>query len=90
MTIDEIRAAHRAEPFRPFKLCLNDGREYTVDIRMCLALDPTGRRVALVLPNDDFALIDVETVQEIKVLHRQPRTNGKRPSRRKKPPKKDR
>ena len=68
MTIDEIREFHRAEPFRPFKLCLSDGREYTVDIRMCLALDPTGRTVALVLPEDDFKIIEVQSIKEIKLL----------------------
>jgi hypothetical protein len=88
MTIDEIRALHRAEPFRPFKLCLSDGREYTVDIRMCLALDPTGRTVALVLPKDDLAIIEVKSIQEIKLLDRAARRNGKRPTQRKNPPKK--
>ncbi len=82
MTIDEIRTLHRAEPFRPFKLCLADGREYTVDIRMCLALSPTGRTVALVLPEDDFAIIEVESIREIKLLGRASR-NGNRAARKK-------
>ena len=30
MTVDQVRRAYRAQPFRPFQLRLADGREYTV------------------------------------------------------------
>ncbi len=45
MDIEAIRAARLADPFRPFNLALDDGRELLVDKACYLTISPTKRFV---------------------------------------------
>ncbi len=45
MTLEQIRAAHRAQPFKPFAIRTGDGREYRVSHPELLAIMPPGRTI---------------------------------------------
>lgn len=52
-TVQAIRAALRATPFRSFVIRLTDGRSYTVPDPRYLFVSPGGRRVLFFRPEDD-------------------------------------
>jgi hypothetical protein len=67
MTIDQLRDAHRANPFRPFTIHLADGRKFTIPHRDFLSHSPTGRTLIVYQPNDAFSIIDLLLVTELEV-----------------------
>ncbi len=46
MNVDEIRKLRLADPFRPFRLLLRDGRDLPVERPSYLAISPKGGNVA--------------------------------------------
>ena len=44
MTIQQLRAAYKATPFRPFTLHMADGRSFPVPHPDFLSMSPTGQR----------------------------------------------
>ena len=66
LTIDDVRKLYWADPFRPFKVCLDDGREVVVSERLHIALDPTGRSIALALPDETIDLVAVQRIADLK------------------------
>ncbi|PWU12152.1 MAG: hypothetical protein C5B50_22010 [Verrucomicrobia bacterium] len=75
MTIDAIRAAVNAEPFRPFRLRLAGGPTIAVLHPDYIALGPRGRTVIIYQPDESWREVDVFHVTEIKPERRkaQPR-----------------
>ncbi len=71
MSIDEIRGAHRARPFRPFWICLADGREIRVPHPEFLAMGDSPRTVIVALPRRGFEIIDVHLITGISFRRRQ-------------------
>jgi hypothetical protein len=67
MTIKQIRAFHGAEPFEPFVIRLDDGREITVQQRELMMTAPSGRSLFVVQPDDSFTIIDVGSVANVKL-----------------------
>lgn len=67
MTIEQLRAAHHAQPFRPFTIHLADGRAFTIPHRDFLSHSPTGRTIIVYHPNDSFSIIDLLLVTELEV-----------------------
>ncbi len=45
MTIERLRAAHRATPFRPFTIHRVDGRLFTIPHQDFLSMSSSGRAV---------------------------------------------
>jgi hypothetical protein len=45
MTIEDIRAAYYVEPFKPFVVCVSDGRKLLVSKRHHITLSPTGESI---------------------------------------------
>ena len=43
MTVQELRRAHRASPFQPYRIRMADGLEYRVPYPDYLSLSPSGR-----------------------------------------------
>lgn len=67
MTILQLREIIQAQPFRPFKLNLADGRTVPVNHPEFIAAHPTGR-TAIVFEDDDvFKIIDVMLITSIEV-----------------------
>jgi len=54
MTIEQLKKAYSAQPFRPFDVHLADGRRIEVPHPEFLAMSPTGRTVIIVRPDDDY------------------------------------
>ena len=59
MTIEQLRLVHRATPFRPFTVQINDGRSYHVPQRDYLSMSPGGRTVMVYVNGDAAAILDV-------------------------------
>jgi hypothetical protein len=67
MTIQQLRAAHRATPFRPFTLHMADGRSFHVPHPDFLSMSPTGRTVIVYQEDDSFSIIDLLLMTEIEM-----------------------
>ena len=58
MTIEELRSARDATPFRPFSIHLSDRRTYRIPQRDYLAVAPSGRTIIVYETNEAFRIID--------------------------------
>ncbi len=65
MTVPQLRAAHRATPFRPFTIHMTDGRSFHIPHPDFLFMTPTGRTVIVCQENDDFSILDLLLMTEI-------------------------
>lgn len=77
MTADALRQLLRAQPFRPFDIHLADGRSLAVAHPDFVALEPSGRTIAIGVESNGFELVDLLLVTSLK-----PRPNGSSRSRR--------
>jgi hypothetical protein len=69
MTMDEIRKYKRAEPFQPFVIHTDDGRQFRVFHHYNVALSPTGRAIAVAVENEDaFETLHVSQVAHISLM----------------------
>ncbi|MEM6329836.1 MAG: hypothetical protein AAF790_06260 [Planctomycetota bacterium] len=75
MTIDRIREAYNAAPFKPFNLHLADGRSIPVKHRDFMMAPPKGRRVVVAQPDGSLNIIDLLQVTDIELA---PPKNGRR------------
>lgn len=79
MTIEQLRTAHQARPFRPFTVHLADGRTFPIEHPEFLATSPTGRTFIVMLPDDSHEIIDLLLVTSLKVAARNgDHTGGRR------------
>lgn len=67
MTIEQLRAAHQAQPFRPFTIHLADGRSLRVPHREFLSHSPTGRTVIVYESDESFSIVDLLLVTRLEV-----------------------
>ncbi len=67
MTIEQLRAAHQAQPFQPFTIHLADGGSYYVPHRDFFSHSPSGRTIIVYHPDDSFSILDLLLVTELKV-----------------------
>jgi hypothetical protein len=65
MTIQQLRAAHQAKPFRPFTIHMADGRSFHVPHPDFLSTSPSGRTVIVYQENEDFSILDLLLLTEI-------------------------
>jgi hypothetical protein len=65
MTIQQLRAAHRAAPFQPFTVHMADGRSFHVPHPDFLSMSPTGRTVIIYQDDDEFSILDLLLMTEI-------------------------
>jgi len=77
VTIEQIRSAYSAQPFRPFVIHLADGREVPVLHREFIMSAPSGRTLVVYQPDDSFNIIDLLLVTDLEV---KPNSNGSRKS----------
>jgi hypothetical protein len=76
MTIEQLRAACEAQPFRTVVIHLADGRTVPVRSREFLSAAPSGRTVVVWQPDDTMHIIDLDFIANLTL---QPLTKG-RPS----------
>jgi hypothetical protein len=65
MTIQQLRAAHRATGFRPFTIHMADSRSFHVPHPDFLSMSPTGRTVIVYQQDDEFSILDLLLMTEI-------------------------
>ncbi len=67
MTVQQLRAAHRAPPFRPFTVHMADGRSFHVPHPDFLFMSPTGRTVIICQEDEEFSILDLLLMTEIQM-----------------------
>jgi hypothetical protein len=67
VTIEQLRAVHRATPFRPFTIHLADGGRLEVPHRDFLSHSPSGRTVIVYGKDESFGVVDLLLVTELSV-----------------------
>jgi hypothetical protein len=75
MTIEQVQALYKAQPFRPFVLHLADGREVPVLHRDFIMAVPSGRTLFVAQPDDTVNIIDLLLVTDVEL---KPNGSGKR------------
>ncbi len=65
MTIEQIRKAHQAQPFKPFTLRTGGGREYKVPHPDFLFIFPSGRTILVADTDGAGELIDLLLVESL-------------------------
>ena len=68
MTIQQLRAAQHATPYRPFTVHMADGRAFHVPHPDFLSMSPTGRTVIIYQENEEFSILDLLLMTEIQVV----------------------
>ena len=71
VTIEQLRATVKAQPFVPFTVRLADGRKYDIDHPDFIASHPQGRTIIVFKPgnNGDLEILDLLLVVGIEVHH---------------------
>jgi hypothetical protein len=65
MTIEQLRAAYQAQPFRPFVVYLADGRKIPVHHPDFIMASPRGRTVSIYQRDDTLDIVDVLLVTDL-------------------------
>ena len=65
MTIEQIRAARTAAPFKPFTIHTADGRSFHVSHPDFLSHHPAGRTLIVYGSGDSFSILDLLLVTEL-------------------------
>jgi hypothetical protein len=79
MTIDRLRQVVHAEPFRPFTICLTDGRQFRVRHPECMLIPPEAARTFVVAESgEDYRIIDLLLVSSIDFVDGKARRPGRR------------
>ena len=65
MTVEQLKLAHCAAPFRPFTIRMADGRTFPVAHPEFLSRSPSGRTVIVQYGNDAFSILDLLLMTEI-------------------------
>lgn len=67
MRSDELGQLLRAQPFRPFRIHLADGRAFAVQHPDFVARSPTGRSAVVYGPDGAFEILDLVLVSSLEV-----------------------
>ena len=71
MIIEQLRELHRRRPFQPFDIHLAEGRTLAVEHPEFLGQSPTGRKIAVAMPDDTHEIVDLLSVTSLRL-----RSNG--------------
>ena len=69
MTIEQIRKLHKAQPFRPFRVHLADGRTFDVPHSEFLYSTPSGRTIIVADSDDSVEIIDLLLVTSLELVN---------------------
>jgi hypothetical protein len=78
MTVEQLQAMQHAQPFRPYRIHMADGRSLDVHHPDFVARAPTGRGAIVYKPDETFEVIDLLLVASFEVLNGQsaPKRSG--------------
>jgi hypothetical protein len=65
MTIEDLRKFRNAEPFRPFRLILTDGRELLVRAPEKIGWHPAGRMLTVYTKGDASDTLDIDKIAKV-------------------------
>lgn len=66
MTLERLREVATARPFRPFTICLADGRQFRVPSPESLMMSPQAQRTfAVAESDDDYRIFDLLLVTSL-------------------------
>jgi hypothetical protein len=65
MTVEQLRNAHRALPFKPFTIRMADGRKFSVVHQDYISRSPTGRTVIVYGAGENFSILDLLLMTEL-------------------------
>ncbi len=65
MTIEQLRKAHQAQPFKPFALRTGGGREYAIPQPEFVAIIPPGRTIVVACDDGTAELLDLLLVESL-------------------------
>lgn len=80
MTIEQLRSAYEAQPFRAFVIHLADGRQIPMKSREFIMTVPSGRTIVVAQPDDTLNIIDLLLVTDLEI---RTSSNGSHKSRKK-------
>jgi hypothetical protein len=69
MTIEQLRNTLHAQPFRPFRVHLADGRSFDVEHPEFLASTRGGRTIIIFTGGEGFEIIDLLLVTSLEVVN---------------------
>jgi hypothetical protein len=75
MTIEQLRTAYKAKPFRPFVLHLADGERIPVHSTESMIPPPVGRTIVGYQPDGTMNIVDLLLVSHLEF---KPAKNGRR------------
>lgn len=76
--VDKIQELHRAEPFRPFQISLDDGRNVLIDRPEFLGIFSKRDRIFYSTPEDTTEVVELERIARVyPVAENHPRRRGK-------------
>jgi len=78
MRVEQLIKFHKAEPFRPFRIHLADGRHLDVDHPEFLAYTPKARIAIVMRLDETFEVLDLLLVTSLEVLDGKPRSRRKK------------
>jgi hypothetical protein len=67
MTIEQLRTAHKAAPFRPFTIRMADGRVFPIKHPDFMWMSPAGRTVIVGREDDSFSILDLLLMTELEM-----------------------
>ena len=68
MTIEDLRALHKARPYRPFTIHTADGRSFPVPHSEFLSYDPEGHTIVSLRTDGTFSILDLPLITELEVM----------------------
>jgi hypothetical protein len=71
MTVDALTKILRAQPFRPFRIHMADGRNFLVEHQDFISRSPSGRTVIVHSRDDSFEVLDMLLMSSLEVVNGQ-------------------
>lgn len=78
MTVEQLIQMQRAQPFRPYRIHLADGRHLDVKHPDFLARSPAGRTAMVYKDDETFEVIDLLLVTSLEVVNGDPHGKQRR------------
>jgi len=80
MTVEQLQAIQHAQPFRPYRIHIADGRNLDVHHPDFVARSPTGRGAIVYKSDETFEVIDLLLVASLEVLNGQSQSEPRAPA----------
>ncbi len=67
MEKERLKDLYHAQPFKPFDLCMNDGRRLRVEHPEWIAIPPKGRTTVVFARDGGMAFVDLPLVESVEI-----------------------